>query len=560
MIDRLLIKQFAIIDSIEIDFRPPFTVLTGETGAGKSILIEAISILLGGRSSVEMIRHGADKAYIEGTFHFTVGHPVYESLFDGGWMEEGETSFVLSRELNVNRRNPCRINGYTVSFNAYRQVASVLLDLHGQHEYQLLMQTDKQLDILDAYGGEAVQELRQQLKDAYHKWMDLDDKLSKARESHQAYALRKDFLAYQLQEIDDMRIVPGEEKTLEAEIGKLTHSQRILKGMDLVYSFLFQYADGESSYDLLSKALRQLRELSRYDPELEGVYDRLEPASFLMDEASREINRYNDHMDVSPNRLEEAETRLYRIKALGKKYGDSTEAILEHRENAAIELADMEEFILKEGEWEGEAAEAKEVYSRLSSEIARQRSGIKKRLEEQVDLEFADLAMKSARFRVDLQEGAIGPKGGDRVEFLISTNTGEPFLPMAKIASGGELSRITLAMKRILAASETCETLVFDEIDSGIGGTTIQAVAEKLSSISKRQQVLCVTHSPIIAAIADQHFLLDKEEQEGRTLTYIREIRDEERVDELVRMLGGDAVSADLRRHAQVMLRREGEE
>jgi DNA repair protein RecN (Recombination protein N) len=305
---------------------------------------------------------------------------------------------------------------------------------------------------------------------------------------------------------------------------------------------------------LLTKALLQIKALVKYDPELEGIYDRLEPASYIMDEASREIDRYMDQLESSPARLEEAENRLYRIKSLEKKYGSGTIGILKHRQETAAELDAMEEFGLKEEEWAVSAAKAKEGYFAFSAELTHMRSVVKQCLEGQIDKEFLDLAMEKAHFQADIREAEPGPKGLEQVEFLISTNTGEPFLPLVKIASGGELSRVTLAMKRILAASDTCETLIFDEIDSGIGGTTVQSVAEKLASISKDQQVICITHSPIIAAKAGQHLMLEKEELEGRTTTGIHELSGQERVEELTRMLGGGLGSEDLRRHAETLL------
>ncbi|MCL2121631.1 MAG: DNA repair protein RecN [Clostridiales bacterium] len=554
MLSRVLIRQFAIIEQLEMDFRPPFTVLTGETGAGKSILIEAISILLGGRSAAEMIRQGADKAYIEGVFHFTAGHPVYEALAEGGWSEKEEDFFVLSRELNVNGRNPCRINGYTVSLQVYRQLASTLMDIHGQHEYQQLMQSQRQLDIFDSYGGKPLQDLRQQVTQAYTAWKKWESQLLHARENQQAFIAKKDFLQFQLQEIDALDIRPGEDEALEQEIRKLTYSQRILQDLDRAINYLFRQTDGESAYDLLSRTMQLLKGLGKFDPELETLYENLEPASFLMDEASREMERYKDRLEIAPARLEEAEARLYKIRALGKKYGEGTKAILEHREKTAGELAEMEEFSLREEEWENRVTAAKDAFIGLATALSRLRKDTKDQLEAQIDREFLDLAMQAAHFIADIREAVPGPKGFDMVEFLISTNIGEAYLPLIKIASGGELSRITLAMKRILADSDTCETLVFDEIDSGIGGTTIQAVADKLLSISDRQQVICVTHSPVLAAKANQHYLLEKAEQDGRTLTGIRELAETDRIEELMRMLGGDSRSEDLKRHAASML------
>jgi DNA repair protein RecN (Recombination protein N) len=556
MLERLLIKQFAIIEQLEIDFRPPFTVLTGETGAGKSILIDAVAILLGGRSSGDMIRHGSEKAYIEGVFSFAAGHPVYQLLSEEGWAETGEESFILSRELNVNGKNPCRVNGCTVSLNAYRQLATGLLDIHGQHEYQQLMQSQKQLDILDAYGASKLAGLRSRVKEAWHTWKAIEEKLAGARENRQAFAAKKEFLRYQIKEIDAARLEEGEEEELAIEVQRLAHSQKILTRLDKAYLVLFDFKDGDSAYDLLSKALQQLRDLGRYDPELGGVYDRLEPASYLMEETAREIQQYKDQFDLSPARLEEAENRLYKIKTLGKKYGEGTEAILKHRHKAAAELAEMDEFLTREEEWSKDEADAKAAYYKLASEISGQRQEIKKRLEEQVDREFLDLAMKSAHFKVDIREQPPGPKGVDTAAFLISANSGEPYLPLAKIASGGELSRITLAMKRILAATDACETLIFDEIDSGIGGATVQAVADKLLSISASQQVICVTHSPVIAAKAGQHLFLEKEEKEGRARTSVKDLQGEERVQDIVRLLSGDMTSDNLKRHAAEMLKR----
>ncbi|MCL1804426.1 MAG: DNA repair protein RecN [Clostridiales bacterium] len=557
MFERLLIKQFAIIDYLEIDFRTPFTVMSGETGAGKSILIDAVSVLLGGRASGEMIRHGAGKAYIEGVFSLRAGHPVYPALRDGGWEGE-EDSFTLSRELNEGGKNTCRINGCTVTLSRYRQLAAGLLDIHGQHEYQQIMQSHKQLDILDTYGGGKLIEVKGKAGDAYASWKELESKLQKARENQQAFAAKKDFLLYQMGEIDDAGLSPGEEEGLEKEVRRLTHSQRIVKQLNQAYRFLFQYEEGESAYDLLSKAMQQLKDLEKYDPELEGMYERLEPASYILDEISREIDKYKDQMDMSPARLEEAENRLYRIKSLGKKYGEGTEAILKFRSSLAAELEEMEEYGHNEKEWAENEAGAKVLYETHAAELSRLRSEVRIQLEAEINGEFADLAMKAARFQVDIRSHAPGPKGTDEVEFLISTNTGEPYLPLAKIASGGELSRITLAVKRILASSDTCETLIFDEIDSGIGGVTIQSVAEKLFSISADQQVVCVTHSPVLAAKAGQHFLLEKAEQAGRTTTGIKELDGQGRVRELMRMLSGDMASEDLRRHAESMLKQGG--
>ncbi|MDR1194427.1 MAG: DNA repair protein RecN [Peptococcaceae bacterium] len=554
MLERLLIKQFAIIDQMEVDFAPPFTVLTGETGAGKSILIDAVTILLGGRAQSEMIRHGAEKAYIEGVFSFPAGHPVWRQLAESGWGEEGEEAFALSRELSQNGKNACRINGCAATLSQYRRIALGLLDIHGQHDYQQLMQSQRQLEILDAFGGQALRESKARVREAYREWKNKEDALAAAREKQKTSAAQKDFLAFQIREIDEARLSPGEAEGLTLEIQRLTHSQKILRHLEQAHQALLDGGETASAYDQLSRALRQLRDAAKYDPALSGVQDRLEPATYILDEAIREIGQYRDQLEPGPGRLEEAENRLYQIRSLCKKYGGDEGAALAHRQAIAEDLAGLEEFFSREEEWAAETAAAEKAYLAQAMELRRLRLEIKARLEGEIDREFLDLSMAAAHFVANLEERAPGSQGIDGAEFLISTNAGEPFLPLAKIASGGELSRITLAMKRVLAAIEACETMIFDEIDSGIGGVAAQRVAEKLWSISRSQQVICVTHTAVIAARANQHLALEKEESRGRTRTAIRALVGEARVDELVRMLGGQDASGDLRRHARALL------
>jgi DNA repair protein RecN (Recombination protein N) len=330
-----------------------------------------------------------------------------------------------------------------------------------------------------------------------------------------------------------------------------------MKHLDQARGALFEGGDASSAYDQIARASRHLRDAGKYDPALSGVQERLEPASYILDEVAREIGQYRDQLELGPGRLEEAENRLYQIRALCKKYGGTEQTALDHRQALAAEWDDMEEFSGKEEEWLAQAAAAAKEYAARAGELRRRRQAIKERLEAEIDREFLDLAMSAAHFTVSLEEREPGPQGIDSAEFLISTNTGEPFLPLAKIASGGELSRITLAMKRVLAAMDSCETLIFDEIDSGIGGVAAQRVAEKLLSISQSQQVICVTHAAVIAARANQHLLLEKEESQGRTRTEIKALTGEKRIDELVRMLGGRDASGDLRRHASRLLQGE---
>ncbi|MEA4891797.1 MAG: DNA repair protein RecN [Peptococcaceae bacterium] len=557
MLERLFIKQFAIIEEMAVEFTAPFTVLTGETGAGKSIVIDAVTLLLGGRAMSEMIRHGSEKAYVEGEFSLEPGGEAMEQLLEEGLAEAGDDSLILSREIGLSGKNSCRINGKAVTLSRYKSLAAGLIDIQGQHDYQQLMQTHRQLSIADAFGGADLAAKKEETGGCFLRWQELMKKLADAKSRQAEILAKKDFLLFQINEIDQAQLRPGEEEELAAEIQKLSHRERIVKNLDKGYMLLFNSGDGVSAYDLLAKALNQLRDLSRYDPELGGLYDRLEPASYLLDEAAREIAHYKDNLDMQPGRLEQAENRQYKIRMLCQKYGDGTAAVLEKRRQLGQELSEMENYEILEEEWKKEIQKSEKQYYTAARELHEKRLAVKRELEERINREIRDLAMPAAQFIVDLQETVPWAGGMDAVEFLISTNAGEPFLPLAKIASGGELSRITLAMKRVLAAMDSSQALVFDEIDSGMGGVTAYAVADKLEAISESQQVICITHSAAIAARAKQHLYLEKQEEGGRTKTTVQDLQRPERIAELARMLGGSAGSEDLMRHAARLLDRQ---
>ena len=557
MLERLFIKQFAIIDEMTVEFTSNFTALTGETGAGKSIVIDAVALLLGGRAMSEMIRHGSEKAYVEGVFSLEASGEAGRRLVEEGYGEAEDDCLILSREITSAGKNSCRINGRAVPLSQYKALAAGLIDIHGQHDYQQLMQTPKQLSIADAFGGPALAAKREETKNAFQLWRELREKLEEAK-SHQAETLAKmDFLRFQVNEIDEAHLRAGEEEELAAEIQKLSHRERILKNLDKAYTLMFNYGDGASAYDLLAKALNYLRDLSRYDQELGGLYERLEPAVYLLDEASREITNYRDDLDTQPGRLEEAENRQYKIRTLCQKYGGTEEEVLKKRQWLAAELAETESFELLEEEWSKKIQILEVNYQKAAAELRRLRYQVKEELEGRINAEIRELAMPAASFLVDIKETPPSASGIDSVEFLISTNAGEPFLPLAKIASGGELSRITLAMKRVLAAMDSSQTMVFDEIDSGMGGVTTHAVADKLEAISASQQIICITHSATIAARAGQHLYLEKQEMGGRTKTAVRDLTAGERIAELARMLGGAAEDQDLKRHAARLLNRQ---
>lgn len=557
MLERIFIRQFAIIDELAIDFQPPFTVLTGETGAGKSVIIDAVAILLGGRIQTEMIRYGADKAYIEGVFSLQPSHDSWAFLLSNGYADSEQEPLVLSRELNSTGKNTCRINGRTVTLAVYRQVALGLVDIHGQHDYQHLMQTQRQLGILDTYGGAGIMQLREEIKNIYDKIIRIEENIQTAEKKQQERMARLDFMQFQLEEIDNAKVVPDEMEDLAAEINRLSHSEKIMQNLQGAYERLFGSGDQPAAHLLINEALHLLRDLGKYDEKLAALYNSLEPTVYVLDEVAREISQYQDNIEISPERLAEAENRLYQLKRLCQKYGETLTDVLNYRESIIVEIEKLENWQNQAEGWNKEIAVLKEEYNKLAFDLHELRVQTAKELEANIDKELQDLAMSAAHFAVEIKSQAPGSLGTDHVEFLISSNNGEPFLPLVKIASGGELSRITLAMKRILAKADLSETLIFDEIDSGIGGKTIHAVADKLLAISESQQVICVTHAAAIAAKANQHILLEKREESGRTKTGIKDLSNRERVLELARMLGGDSQSPELLSHAENLLNRE---
>lgn len=554
MLERMLIRSFAIIDNLSIDFKAPFTVLSGETGAGKSMMIDAVSLLLGARAQSEMIRFGEDKAYVEGVFSMVSDQPLQAQLRELGLLDDPEEPLVFSREISENGKNICRINSRTVTLSQYKSLAHGLVDIHGQHDYQVLMQTPAQLGLLDAYGGMEHQARVTQVEELYTAWQKIRRNLEEAHRAQKEQAAQEDYLRFQAQEIDDAQIQVGEAETLAIEIARLSHGEKIQLLLQQAYEQMFDNEDGLSAHQLLSGALHSLKEAQRFDESLAETYAALEPALYILDETARDLRHYQENLELSPLGLEQAENRMHLLRRLFQKYGETEQDVLNWREDVEVKLQQLEQWQSQENQWHQQEQTLEKEYQIAALALSQSRKTISKALEEAVNFELKDLGMGKAVFQVRFQGKEPGLHGIDGVVFMISSNEGEPFLPLAKIASGGELSRITLAMKKVLAATDTCQTLIFDEIDSGIGGVTAHAVGEKLAAISQVQQVICVTHSAAIAARARQHLYINKIEKEGRTLSQIEDLKREARIVELARMLGGDMTSSALLEHARTLV------
>lgn len=554
MLQRLFIRNFALIEEFAVEFSENFNVLTGETGAGKSIVIDAVSLLLGGRAQAEYIRFGTEAALLEGVFYLPAAHSVFALLADFGIAFEEQT-LVLTREITAGGKNAQRVNGRALTLAQYRQVGLLIVDIHGQHDHQALLQVERHVGILDRFAGPEHLGLALQVRERFSKWQDVQTELANLRKNEQERLQRIEFLKYQAAEIKQAKLRENEEEDLKQEAAILANAEKIKAHSSQAYACLFGGEHGSSAYELVAGALRSLEEIKKVDAKLAKLAEELEPSLYLIEDAAAALRDYLENIEFSPERLEQAEKRLQQIKDLSKKYGHSISEILAYARKAEEELAYWENSAAVSEKLEADVQEGRRQYE---AEAARLSDGRKKNaalLEVRVKRELAELAMPETKFSVQFTPAEASAQGIEKVEFLISPNPGEPLLPVAKIASGGELSRIILAIKTIIADKDEIGTLIFDEIDSGIGGKAAQKLADKLEKISASQQVICVTHSPLVSALADCHLLLEKEVADGRTSTKLRVLGLEERVDELVRMLGGEKPTEDLKKHARQILK-----
>ena len=555
MLGRLYIKNFALIEELEINFCEHLNVLTGETGAGKSIVIDAVSVLLGGRAQAEYIRTGAAKAILEGVFYLPSQHRAFDLMKEAG-IESDDQSFVLSREIAANGRNSCRVNGRTLPLSMHRLIGLAIMDIHGQHDHQSLLQSENHLSILDQFGGAGHLEAVRGVKNKYQEWFAAKKELEELQAQGKERFQRLDFLGYQIKEISAAELKPGELEELSREAKVLANAEKICSRLNEAYCFLFGGERGVSAYDLVSKALVCIQDMQKIDDGLDKLYRQLEPGLYEIEETAGQLRNYLDGIEYSPQRLEQVERRLHTIKELCKKYGPTVEEVMVFYEKAQRELEKWGKSGDRTEELERSVEESWRAFSNDAQQVSQRRKELGDMLIRKITAELKELDMPHVRFAVQIQPGEPSARGMDQIEFLISPNPGEPLLPVAKIASGGELSRIMLALKILTAHLDGIGTLIFDEIDAGIGGKAARKVAEKLETISSSQQVVCVTHSPALASMADLHLYLEKNVDEGRTKTQIRPLSNDERVEELSRMLGGDWQTTELKQYAAHILKK----
>lgn len=557
MLHNIFIKNFGIIDQLRMDFQDGFNVLTGETGSGKSIIIDALQIALGGRSSAEMIRSGAEKALIQVTFDISAIKDTAlmtdEIVFDG--LED--SIMVMTREITRAGKNICRINEQAVTLGYYRKIGGGLADMHMQPELNTLLSQEKQRQLLDRFAGEDALEALKEVNLLHGRWKEARGYFEKLNTEAGDRARRIDTLGYQIEEIRQADLAPGEDAELEDEKKFLSNAEKINMLAAEAYSALYEGKGGQySALDLLARAADNLRSLVSLDRRNEPLLASLENILYQAEDAARDLAGYRDGVDFSPARLEAVEERLERIKKLKKKYGGTIPEISDYLEAAQRELAvleNMDESLEKASQ---DVEKAAFEYSKAAAILGAARRKAAGVLEEAVKKELLYLEMGRVEFKVaflDIEGPAQG--GLERVEFLISTNPGEPLKPLAKIASGGELTRIMLALKSLLADADEVPVLVFDEADTGIGGRALQAVAEKMMQLGRRHQVICVTHSAQVASLGTAHYRIVKEYDGDRTAARAKLLDPEERLEELARMLDGSEVTEITLRHARQMMR-----
>ena len=586
MLYELCIRNYAIIDDLTLQFGPGLNILTGETGAGKSIIIDALGLLLGDRASTEWVRVGTDVAQVEATFHLDATSVISSAIT--AFLKEHDVDdpespewLTLSREVRLNGRNICRINGRVVNLQIQSDVAGRLIDVHGQGEHLNLLRSRSHVDLLDRFAD--LLDERQQVSTQVTALRTVRAELQRKRQDARSTAQRVDILSFQTEEIAAAQLRQGEEPELEGERRRLGNAETLLQLAKASQAIL---SEGESevpgAIDLIGEAVSRIERLARVDPDMLRTADEAQGLLEQLGDLARILQDYADRLEFNPERLLEVEDRLELIHGLKRKYGDTIEQIIEHGKEAQTELDELQNWEVKTAELEHDEDRLLHSIGKIASELSEKRQLAGEHLGRQVELELADLRMERARFGVAITQShhpeglfladetrvAFDKSGIDQVEFLISTNPGEPLKPLARVASGGETARLMLALKSVLAHADATPTLIFDEIDQGIGGRVGAVVGQKLWHLTGQQvdqyvdkaavphQVLCITHLPQLAAYGDKHFTVTKRIQsvngEERTTTVVNDLEDAARIEELVQMLG--ATSAAGRRSVEEMM------
>jgi DNA repair protein RecN (Recombination protein N) len=565
MLTLLNISNIALIDELRVEFEPGLNLLTGETGSGKSIIVDALGVLIGGRFTSDLLKAGETRAFIEGLF--VVGrNPELEEMLQAAGIEiEGRemNDVIIRRELAANGRNKIFINNQLATQSLLRDLRPFLVDIHGQGEQQTLFSPDTHLELLDSYANVAA--LKQETAASQKRWAALRRELDELRQDEAEKFQLIDMLRFQINELERASLTVGEDERLEEERRRLTNVEKLT--MVCGESFGLVYEDSDSAITRIRQAARRVEELSQYESSFRGYLEGLESARALLEDLAFSLRDFADRLEFSPERLAEIEQRLAEMSRLKRKYGGSIESAFEHLTRSEERLRHIERADEREAELRARLQSARAEYLSLARKLHSERVRAAKKFERAVESDLAEVAMEHARFQAQIiapveadldtaeAESAFTQRGIDRVEFFFSANIGEATRPLARVASGGEASRLMLVLKTIANALEFPRTIVFDEIDTGIGGRVSEAVGVKLKKLSETNQVFCVTHQPQIARFADSHLLVRKEAVAGRTAISLEKLDRRGRVEEIARMLTGAEITESARRHARELLK-----
>lgn len=541
MLLELRIKNFALIEELNLNFSQGFNVLTGETGAGKSILIDSVNFLVGEKFNKEIIRTGCDFAFVEGIFE--VKNKDIFNLLEGYGIASDDY-LVIAREINQNNKSIIRINGRTTNLSIVREISKLLIDIHGQHEHQSLLDESKHIEILDSFCGIELKNIKEEYRKVFERVKEIEKELEKLTQDEQ-YRLRKiDLLKFQIQEIQEANLKVGEEEQLIQRRDILKNAEKIYSCLNTAYQKIYESAMYESAFDSIGSALVSIDNITEFDSKINDIKSTLEDVYYKLEDAVENIRDYRDKIEYNDNELNEIEDRLDLINKLKRKYGSSIEEILSYFSNIEKELVDLETSDELIEELESQLKIENENLHILAKYMTNFRRNTANYLKERIEAELKYLGMERAVFEVQVEEKErYDYNGNNEVKFMITSNPGEPLRPLHKVASGGEISRIMLAIKSVVADIDEIPVLIFDEIDTGISGRTAQSVAEKMILISKSHQILCVTHLPQIASMADKHFKIQKIVIEDKTVTKVKDLQNEEKIEEIARMLGGAIVT-----------------
>ena len=559
MLNQLSVRNVAVIDKLDINLHDGVSVLTGETGAGKSIIIDSINMILGDRANKELVRYGTDKAVVQAVFD--APKSVINILEENDIDVEDET-VIITRQVTKEGKSAARINGMVVTLNILREISDRLINIHGQHDNQALLTPIRHITFLDAYADN--EEYINRYKDILSKKREIEKKISSLEMDEQEKMQRIDLLEYQVKEIKKASLEKGEEDDLREQRDIYTNAEQITKSVNEAYMNLYEGDEIQSAYDGISIAVNEISQISDLNPQLKSINDTLNEiqvfyiflGTFCVNVGfGHEIKEFGETVEFDEQTLNEIEERLDLISRLKRKYGNSIEEILEYLKKAESELNDIKLSDERTNELKEELKNITKELKEKGNVLTQRRENAAKVLEENIEKSLHELNMEKSKFKVNIENnGTFYDNGMDKVEFLISTNPGEPLKPLVKIASGGELSRVMLAIKSILADSDGVDTMIFDEIDTGVSGKAAMSIAKKLAVIAKNKQVICITHLPQLTAMADNHYLIQKNTDGELASTTLKELDEEGRELELARIIDGGEVTELALSHAKQML------